>query len=83
MKTKIVLLLATLIAGCSSLPKSEQFYPERIVGSWILMDHGYRSEYVISLISFTGDGRKCVVSTDYNLIIKVKLQRHIGIILGI
>lgn len=67
MKNILLLLVAFNINGCASLYKNEDSFSQKIIGSWFLMDHGYKDSYTISLIAFTKDGRKCVVGTDYNL----------------
>ena len=67
MKNISILLLPILVVGCASPAKIDHGYSDKIIGSWFLMDHGYKEEYTTSLIAFTKDGRKCVVGTNYNL----------------
>ena len=67
MRYLIFLVLSVFSVSANSNHGSEQSYSTDIVGSWMLMDHGYMEAYTISLISFTKEGRKCVVATDYSL----------------
>ncbi|MDZ7923832.1 MAG: hypothetical protein U5M23_07165 [Marinagarivorans sp.] len=55
-------LIVLLFAGCSAFPSKESTR-KNIIGVWQLMDYGY-GNYSYSILGFTPDGRKCVISLE-------------------
>lgn len=65
MKSALILIITTLLTACASQPKKIEYSASQLVGTWELKFDG-RYPYWFSQIGFTEDGRKCVLSYEFD-----------------
>jgi hypothetical protein len=65
LKSAIILSIVLLLSSCAATTKSPEYKSLQLVGVWELkFDGSY--PYWFSQIAFTQDGRKCVLSYEFN-----------------
>lgn len=75
MKVFISLLVVAILSSCAATSTSKQHLPENLIGVWELrFDGSY--PYWFSQIGFTADGRKCVLSYEFNASGKVDMTYY-------
>lgn len=65
MKIKFILSFVLLLSGCAPKSNEIEFSTSQLVGSWELIFDG-QYPYWFSQIGFTEEGRKCVLSYEFD-----------------
>lgn len=76
-KLLIILLSVVTLASCSSIDKPRTFSPAALVGTWELKFDG-NYPYWFSQIGFTQDGRKCVLSYEFDHLGRVSVDYYLN-----